>query len=334
MLSLVLVLATLITYNPVVRNNFVGFDDPAYITTNSHVRSGLSWNTIRWAFCSTEQANWHPLTWISHALDASLFRLNPVGHHYMNVLLHATTTTLLFLFLQAATGFAWRSAAVAALFAIHPINVESVAWASERKSVLSMLFFVLLLMAYRRYTRQPGWRRYLLVALLFAIGLLSKPMLVTAPFLLLLLDYWPLERTNTIRLTRLVAEKLPLLAMSIASCAMTVVAQKGGGAVHNEEFPFGNRLVNALISYALYVAKGIWPSQLGAFYPYREHRPDWHIAAAVVFLVLVTATVLLLRKQRYLAVGWLWFLGATVPVVGIVQVGNRQWRIVMPTSLS
>ena len=323
MLSLLLVLVTLISYNPVVHNKFVGFDDPAYITNNSHVRSGLSWTTIGWAFCSTKQANWHPLTWISHALDVSLFRLNPVGHHYMNVLLHATTATLLFLFLQAATGFAWRSAAVAALFAIHPINVESVAWASERKSVLSMLFFVLLLMAYRRYTRQPEWRRYSLVAMLFAMGLMSKPMLVTAPFLLLLLDYWPLERTNSVRLSRLVTEKLPFLAMSIASCAVTVVAQKGGGAVHNEEFPFANRLANALISYALYVGKGIWPSQLGAFYPYREHRPDWHIIAAVMFLVLVTTTVLLLRKQRYLAVGWLWFLGATVPVIGIVQVGEQ-----------
>jgi len=323
MLSLLLVLATLISYNPVVHNNFVSFDDPSYITSNSHVRAGLTWNTVTWAFRSTELANWHPLTWISHALDFSLFRLNPIGHHYMNVLLHATTATLLFLFLQAATGLAWRSAAVAALFAIHPLNVESVAWASERKSVLCMFFFLLMLLAYRWYAQQPKWKRYSLVALLFAMGLMSKPMLVTAPFLLLLLDYWPLERTQTISLPRLITEKLPLLAMSVVSCAVTIVVQRSGGAIHNEEFSFGSRLVNALISYARYVGKAIWPSHLGAFYPYAEHRPDWQIAAAVMFLALATATMLLLRKQRYLAVGWLWFLGAMVPVVGIVQVGEQ-----------
>lgn len=322
-LSLFLALLTLVTYNSIAHNDFVKFDDPSYITANPHVKAGLTWETVKWAFKSTENANWHPLTWLSHALDYQIFHLRPAGHHYISVLLHAATAMLLFLFLQAATGFPWRSAVVAALFAIHPINVESVAWASERKSVLSMLFFVLMLMAYRQYAQRPGWKRYSLVTLLFAMGLMSKPMLVTAPFLLLLLDYWPLERTKTISLPRLLAEKLPLLAMSAASCAVTVIAQNSGGAVHNEEFSLPNRLMNALISYARYVGKSVWPSHLGAFYPYVEHRPIWQIAAAVMFLPAATVTVLCLRKQRYLAVGWLWFLGAMVPVLGIVQVGEQ-----------
>ncbi len=209
-ISLLLVLLTLITYNTTTHNGFVNFDDPAYNTANPHVKAGLTWDTPKWAFKSTEDANWHPLTWLSHALDYQIFHLNPAGHHYVNVLLHAATAVLLFLFLQAATGFVWRGAMVAALFAIHPINVQSVAWASERKNVLSMFFFALMLLAYRWYAERRDWKRYVLVALLFAMGLMSKPMLVTVPFLLLLVDYWPLERMRQVSRGRLVLEEIPL----------------------------------------------------------------------------------------------------------------------------
>jgi len=323
-LSLLLILLTLGVYNPAAYNDFVSFDDPAYVTSNPHVRAGLTWDTVKWAFRSTEQANWHPLTWLSHALDCQFFHLNPAGHHYTNVLLHAATAVLLFLFLQAATGFAWRSAMVAALFAIHPVNVESVAWAAERKNVLCMFFFVLMLLAYRWYAQRPGWKRYSLVALLFAMGLMSKPMLVTVPFLLLLLDYWPMGRTKEHSLGRLVAEKLPLLAMSAASSVVTIIAQEADGAIHSSDFTLSNRLQNAILSYARYVGKAIWPSDLAAFYPHRQHLPAWQVALAALLLVSITSAVLLFgRKQQYLAVGWFWFLGAMVPVIGLVQAGEQ-----------
>jgi protein O-mannosyl-transferase len=321
-LSLLLVLLTLITYNTTAHNGFVNFDDPAYITANPHVKAGITWDTLKWAFKSTEDANWHPLTWLSHALDYQIFHLKPAGHHYVNVLLHAATAVLLFLFFQAATGFVWRGAMVAALFAIHPINVQSVAWASERKNVLCMLFFALMLLAYRRYTEQRDWKRYALLALLFAMGLMSKPMLVTVPFVLLLLDYWPLQRTRETSWGRLVLEKLPLLAMSVASSMVTMVAQAGGGAIHSE-FPLSNRLLNAIASYACYVGKAIWPSHLASFYPHPEHIPTSQWALGIVTLVAITTAVAWCRDYPYLAVGWLWFLGTLVPMIGLVPVGEQ-----------
>jgi protein O-mannosyl-transferase len=341
-LSLLLLLLTLGVYNPAAYNDFVSFDDPAYLTGNQHVRAGLTWDTVKWAFRSTEQANWHPLTWLSHALDYQLFHLRPAGHHYMSVLLHAICAVLVFLFLEAATGLAWRSAVVAALFAVHPINVQSVAWAAERKNVLCMLFFVLTLLAYRWYAQHPSVQRYGLVGLLFVLGLMSKPMVITLPFVLLLLDYWPLERKCPAGLapdveggragapappqtswTRLVGEKAPLFALSAASAAITMVAQKAGGAIHNE-FPLWDRLLNAIVSYAWYVEKAIWPSRLAVFYPHPDHSlPAWQVATSALLLVSITATVLMLRKKRYLAVGWLWYLGTMVPVIGLVQVGEQ-----------
>ena len=341
-LSLVLMLLTLLAYNPAAHNDFVDFDDPAYVTGNQHVRAGLTWDTVKWAFRSTEQANWHPLTWLSHAADYQLFHLKPAGHHYMSVLLHGLNVVLLFLFLEAATGMAWRSAVVAALFAVHPINVQSVAWASERKNVLCMLFFVLTLLAYRWYAQNPSVQRYGLVGLLFVLGLMSKPMVITLPFVLLLLDYWPLGRTSPARVspdvkgggagtpappriswTRLVVEKLPLLALSATSAVITMVAQKAGGAIHNE-YPFWDRLLNAIVSYARYVEKAIWPSRLAAFYPHPDHSlPAWQVATSALLLVSITATVLMLRKKRYLAVGWFWYLGTMVPVIGLVQAGEQ-----------
>ena len=322
-LALLLFLLTLIAYNPVTQNGFVGFDDPSYITNNRHVQAGLTWTTVKWAFRSTDAANWHPITWLSHALDCQLFGLRPAGHHYVTVLLHAITALLLFLFLQAATGFCWRSWIVATLFAIHPINVESVAWAAERKSVLCMLFFVLMLMAYRRYAQQPHWRRYSLVTLCFALALMSKPMVVTAPVLLLLLDYWPLERTKTVSPARLIKEKLPLLAMATASGVVTMMAQHSGGAVHNQEFSFATRMTNALVAYCRYLGKAFWPADLGAFYPHTDKLPSWEVTFAIALLLLVSGSVLLFHRKRYLLVGWLWFIGTLVPVIGLLQVGEQ-----------
>src|SRR5262249_15343234 len=320
-LSLLLVLLTLIVYNPIIRNDFLRFDDPGYVTANPHVRAGLTWPTTKWAFTSTEQANWHPVTWLSHALDYQIFGQRAAGHHYVNVLLHAATAVLLFLFLHAATGFAWRSALVAALFAIHPINVQSVAWASERKNVLCMFFFALMLLAYRRYSQHPGWKRYALVVILFALGLMSKPMLVTAPLLLLLLDYWPLNRFASRSTWKIILEKLPLFAMSLASCVVTLIAQNAGGAIHHQDFPLASRLANTLVAYARYLGKAVWPSRLAAFYPYSDYT-WWQVALATGLLAAITVAVALNRERKYLSVGWLWLLGSMVPMIGLIQVGE------------
>lgn len=333
-----LVLLTLLVYSPVSRNQFVNFDDDRYITANTHVKAGLSWTTVTWAFRSTEQANWHPLTWLSHALDAQLFGMNPVGHHYVNLLWHACNVVLLFLLLQWATGFAWRSLMVAALFAVHPMNVESVAWASERKSLISTFFFFLAIMAYVWYVPKPGIRRYAVLALTFALGLMAKPMVITLPFVLLALDYWPLGRMNlfcsaedrggAVRLSvpveplgHLVLEKLPLLALSSASAVITVFAQKRGNAIRSD-YSRAAMLQNAVLSYARYIGKAIWPWHLAVFYPYGSSPRAWMVPASAAFLLLVTATVLLSRRHRYLAVGWFWYLGVLVPVIGLVQIGD------------
>ena len=324
-------LLTLSVYNPAADNDFVSFDDPAYVTGNQHIRAGLTWDTVKWAFHSTEHSNWHPLTWLSHALDCQLFHLRSAGHHYVSVVLHALIVVLLFLFLETATGMAWRSAMVAALFAVHPINVESVAWASERKNVLCMLFFVLTLLAYLWYARNPSMKRYGLVGLLFVLGLMSKPMVITLPFVLLLLDYWPLGRAWTPTAahgqgrawTQLVWEKVPLFALSAASAVITMVAQKAGGAMHNE-YPFSDRLLNAIVSYSCYIEKAIWPTRLAAFYPHPgQSLPTWQVATSTLVLLSITATVLMLQRKRYLSVGWFWYLGTMVPVIGLVQVGEQ-----------
>ncbi len=324
-------LLTLGVYNPVAYNDFVNVDDPVYVTGNQHVRAGLTWDTVKWAISSTEQANWHPLTWLSHALDYQLFHLKPAGHHYVSVLLHGLVVVLLFLFLEAATGMAWRSAVVGALFAVHPINVQSVAWVSERKNVLCMLFFVLTLLAYRWYAQKPSVKRYGLVGLLFMLGLMSKPMVITLPFVLLLLDYWPLGRAwapttkqgQGRALTWLVWEKAPLFALSVASAVITMVAQKSGRAIRTE-YSFWDRLANAIVSYWWYVEKALWPSRPAAFYPHPGNLlPAWRVATSALLLLSITATVLMLREKRYLAVGWFWYLGTMVPMIGLVQVGEQ-----------
>jgi tetratricopeptide (TPR) repeat protein len=333
-LCLLLVAATLAVYNPVNRNAFVNFDDDHYITGNPHVLSGLNWDTVKWAFTNYYEANWHPLTWLSHALDAQLFGLNPVGHHYTNVVLHALNAVLLFLLLQSATGFTWRSLMVAALFALHPVNVESVAWASERKNVLSMMFLLLALYAYGWYARRPAVGRYMLVAGLFACGLMSKPQVITLPFLLLLWDYWPLGRYGSAgespagqpaTMPVLLLEKLPLFLMSLASAVVTMQAQKAGGAIHSAIiYPFRLRLENAIVSYSRYIGKAFWPTQLSPLYP---HPLDllrfWQVIASAIFLLLATTLVIRNRRHGYLVTGWFWFLGALVPMIGLVQVGEQ-----------
>jgi protein O-mannosyl-transferase len=330
-LCLLLVAATLAVYNPVNRNAFVNFDDDHYITGNPHVLGGLNWNMVRWAFTNYYEANWHPLTWISHALDVQLFGLNPVGHHYTNVVLHALNAVLLFLLLQSATGFTWRSLAVAALFALHPVNVESVAWASERKNVLSMMFLLLAFQAYGRYARRPAAGRYALVAGIFACGLMSKPQVITLPFLLLLWDYWPLGRYEEVsggsiaKAQALLLEKVPLFLMSLISAVVTVQAQKAGGAIHSAIiYPFYLRLENAIVSYLRYLGKAFWPTQLSPLYP---HPLDllrlWQVIASTIFLLLATGLVIRNRRHGYLLTGWFWFLGALVPMIGLVQVGEQ-----------
>jgi len=353
-LGLLLVVVTLALYNPVSRNGFVNFDDDRYVTDNPQVRAGIRWSTISWAFTSLAQANWHPLTWLSHALDCQLFHLNPAGHHYTSLMLHAMNALLLFLILEWFTGYTARSLMVAALFAVHPLNVESVAWVAERKNVLCMFFFLLALAAYGWYVRRPGVARYLVVAILFAMGLMSKPMVITLPFVLLLLDYWPLGRfargqppsavrpwdssaaacnnsdskfaaaTSTQLLGRLCLEKLPLLALSAGSAIITMMAQRAGGAVlaSAEHSPL-LRLENVMACYVLYIKKAIWPSHLAALYPYPHALPTWQVAASVLFLIAVTGVVLKYREHRYLLVGWFWYLGTMVPMIGLVQVGNQ-----------
>ncbi len=334
-LSLLLVLATLALYNPASRHPFVNFDDDGYVTNNSHVRAGLGWDTVQWAFTTTELANWHPLTWLSHALDYRLFGLNPAGHHDTNILLHAANVALLFLLLQWTTGFTWRSLMVAALFALHPVNVESVAWIAERKNLLSMFFFLAALWAYTWYSRKPDAGRYAIVALSFALGLMAKPQVITLPFVLLLWDYWPLERMfprqrdlasgYAVRpFSALVLEKIPLLAMAAVSAIITMKAQRAGGALRSTlEVSFGARLENATVAYARYFGKAFWPARLAPLYPlHASSPPGWQVATASLFLLAVTAAVVTARKQRYLMVGWFWFLGTLVPMIGLVQVGE------------
>jgi protein O-mannosyl-transferase len=334
-LCLLLAVVTLALYNPVSRHPFVNYDDDRYVTDNPHVRSGLTWDTAKWALTSTEEANWHPLTWMSHALDWSLFHSNPAGHHFTSVLLHALNVALLFLVLTGSTRRVGPSLFVAVLFAVHPLNVESVAWIAERKNVLCTSFFLLTLITYRWYAQKPHWERYLAIVLLFAAALAAKPMAITLPFVLLLWDYWPLQRVQQSHSSQhpgaiqkswpqLVLEKLSLFALSAASAVITLQAQQSGGATRSiAQFPFSVRLENAICSYAMYLWKTIWPASLAPMYPHPgDSLPASHIALSALVLIAITVAVLRFRSRRYLLVGWLWFLGTLVPVIGLVQVGE------------
>jgi tetratricopeptide (TPR) repeat protein len=319
------------TFLPCLRNGFISLDDPLYVSSNPHVAKGMTVESLQWAWGSTEAQNWHPLTWMSHLLDGQLFGSNPEGHHATNVLLHAANTLLLFLLLQKMTGARWRSFAVAALFGLHPLRVESVAWISERKDVLSAFFWMLTTWAYLRYTEHLKSQIsnfkffYGLSLVFFVLGLLSKPMLVTLPFALLLLDYWPLRRWTTASAKRLLLEKVPFLVLAAASARVTFMVQQHGGAVTpGDAMPLSLRLANAVVSYARYLGKTAWPVDLCVMYPHPGHWPAGTVAAAGLLLAFVTALALWRwRAMPYLAVGWFWFLGTLVPVIGLVQIGRQ-----------
>jgi tetratricopeptide (TPR) repeat protein len=345
LLCLVLSALTLGTFWSVRECDFINFDDPDYVSENADVLQGLTKESVVWAFKSKFASNWHPLTWLSHMLDVEMYGPEARGHHFTNLLLHTANVLLLFLALQQLTGAAWRSAAVAALFALHPLRVESVAWISERKDVLCVFFGLLTLLAYARFAakrRISGASpkvEYTLALLFFALGLMAKPMLVTLPFVLLLLDFWPLRRTltpssqpamtkgkagpRTFSISTLVLEKFPFLALSFISCIVTVWAQKAGGSVRTlEEFPAALRLANAIISYVRYIRKMFWPDDLAVFYPHPNVWPGLAVAAAALFIGAITFLVIRFSRQKpFLTVGWFWFLGTMVPVIGIVQVG-------------
>lgn len=330
-----LMLLSIAAYWRTFSNGFVNFDDPHYILENPLIAKGLTLHSIALAFRSTMEANWHPLTWISHMLDVQLFGFHAAGHHASSLVLHGCNAVLLFLLLDCATGFRWRSGMVAALFAIHPLNVECVAWVAERKSLLSAFFLFIALFAYGWYARRPGVFRYLSVVLAFALSLASKPMAVTFPLLLLLVDYWPLQRLpvpgkdewNAFwrRFGRLSLEKLPLFLLVIASSWITFYAQREGGAVASSAgLPLSFRVSNALYSYLLYVWQGVYPVRLAVFYPHPEGAlPLCKPLIAAVFLIGISWLVWRYRDKRFLATGWLWYLGSLVPVIGIVQVGRQ-----------
>jgi len=376
LIVLFLILATLFTFEQVRHSEFLNFDDTLYVTNNPFVKAGLTARGVIWAFTTNHASNWHPLTWVSHMLDCEFYGLRPGGHHLTNLFFHIGTTLLLFLALKKVTGELWRSSFVAALFALHPLHVESVAWVAERKDVLSTFFWMLTLWTYLRYVDRPGFRRYLTVLASFVLGLLSKPMLVTLPFVLLLLDYWPLgrigrlsvanprkivdvlndESSNVGQASRLpsavggdadptkgkclprkdhqfratsrnrsnvILEKIPLFVLSVASSVTTFFVQQKGGAVGSMEvFPLGTRVANALVSYVRYIEKMIWPRNLSVFYPYPDTLPAWQAAGAA--LLLICGSILVIRAARrrpYLAVGWLWYLGTLIPVIGLVKIG-------------
>jgi hypothetical protein len=327
LISSLLVLLVLAVFLQVGNHSFVNFDDPQYVYENPHVQRGLTKESLAWAFTSTGQANWHPLTWLSHMTDVELFGLDAGWHHRVSVLFHLLNTVLLFLVLQRMTGGLWQSAFVAGLFGVHPLHVESVAWVAERKDVLSAFFWMLSLWAYAAYAERKGAARYGLVVSFFFLGLLSKPMVVTLPFVLLLLDYWPLGRMN--RFLDLLAEKAPLFLLSVGSCAATYAAQQREGAIPPADlFPLAVRVANAVVSYVRYLGKTVWPASLTVFYPH-----PWRTADSIPFLAvagastgLVALTALALRdamRRPYLLVGWFWFVGTLIPVIGLVQVGGQ-----------
>ncbi len=348
-ICLMLALVTAAVYLPVRHYEFINYDDDVYVTLNPHLRDGLTWEAVDWSFAaglfysSPNVDYWRPLSYLSHALDIEMFGLDPAGHHLMSLAIHVAATISLFLVLNLMTGAFWRSAFVAALFALHPLHVESVAWIAERKDVLSGLFFILALGAYTHYSRRPfSVFRYALVLGLFGLALMSKPVVVTLPFVLLLLDYWPLRRfasplmadeyyrsslhsqfpIKTVR--RLVVEKLPFFLLAIGSGIFAIHAQRAVGAASLLHVPLPARIGNALVSYTAYILNLFWPADLAVFYPYQTTLPAWQVAGAVVLLAGITILVwVAARRCPWLPIGWLWYLGMLLPVIGIVQVGAQ-----------
>ena len=342
-----LALATIAAFEPVLHNQFINFDDDDYVTENPQVNSGLTSRSIIWAFTSSHSFNWHPLTWLSHMLDCQLFGLNPSWHHLTSLLFHIANTLLLFYVLKRMTGTVWQSAFVAAAFALHPFHVESVAWVAERKDVLSGFFWMLTMAAYIRYAQRPAIGRYLLVVLVFSLGLMAKPMLVTLPFVLLLLDYWPLGRFQWGRQSSgknlrqfesaevscqkttaylLVGEKVPLFILAVISSIVTFIIQQSEGAVARiENIPLSFRISNAVVSYVSYISKMIYPSRLAVFYPIQSSGlPAWQPIVSLIILAGASiGVVCTARRYRYLVVGWLWYLVTLLPVIGLVRVGGQ-----------
>jgi len=348
LICLLLVLTVLVVFWQGVKNDFTNFDDNQYVTENQHVQAGLTWKNLLWAFTTTHSVNYHPLTWLSHMLDCQVYGKNPAGHHLTNMLLHAASTVLLFLLLQWMTGARWRSAFVAALFAVHPLHVESVAWVAERKDLLSGLFWMLTLLAYTGYVYRPTPTRYLLTIFCFILSILAKPMAVTLPFVLLLLDYWPLNRLaltqqvdgknplvdkkslspNSGRwfATNVVIEKLPFFAFAVLASTVTFFVQYSSGAAKSlVQYPLTERITNALVSYVLYMGKMIWPHNLAVFYPHLGQSLTMWQAVLAGLLLLVVSAVLIRTGGRhpYLPVGWFWYVGTLVPVIGLIQAGEQ-----------
>jgi tetratricopeptide (TPR) repeat protein len=344
LICILLAAITFAVYLPVRNYEFLHYDDEVYISKNTHVQSGLTWEGVKWAFTTGHAANWHPLTWLSLMLDCELFGAKSGPVHVINLLFHIANTILLFIVLARMTKGVWQSAFIAGLFALHPLHVESVAWVAERKDVLSTLFWLLTMLAYARYTERPSAGRYIAAAVLFALGLMAKPMLVTLPFVLLLLDYWPLQRFSTFNfqfsisnrqssnlnsqfsILNLIIEKIPLIVLSAASSVVTFIAQQHGGAVvASSKLQFDERIINAVVSYLAYLDKMLWPVNLAVLYPHPVNRtPVVKALICAAILILITITCLYyIRKRKYLLVGWLWYLGTLVPVIGIVQVGAQ-----------
>ncbi len=339
LIALLLALATLVIYLPVTHYDFINYDDPDYVTKNPMVQQGPTWAGVQWAFISFHASNWHPLTWLSHMVDCELFGLNAGGHHFVNVLFHAANAVLLLALMLRLTGALWPAAFVAALFAWHPLHVESVAWISERKDVLSTFFALLTLLAYARYARDASRRFFWLALGFFALGLMSKPMLVTLPFGMLLLDFWPLARMRGGSLPvssnpvlelrpepfyRLLLEKWPFFLLAFGSCIATFLAQRGTAISSLETVPLSLRLENVATAYVTYLSKFFWPSDLAVIYPLAKHIPAAIVAGAVITLACITAGSWLARQRApYVLVGWLWFLGTLVPVIGLIQVGGQ-----------
>ncbi len=324
-LAVCLVLAGLswLAFGQTLTYDFINLDDQDYVLNNPHVARGLTSSGIAWAFTHAHAANWHPITWISHMIDCQLYGLNPRGHHLTNVILHAAVAISLFLVLLQMTQAFWRSALVAAIFVVHPLRAESVAWVSERKDVLSGLFFMLTLAAYAHYARQRSRLRYLVTLLLFLLGLMCKPMLVTVPFILLLLDYWPLHRFAKEKTGRLILEKIPFVALSIAASVATFFAQTTA-LVEIARLPILIRLGNAITSYALYLRQMLWPANLAAFYPFPPRGVSQNtFIVALILLIAISAVVFVCHRRRYLTTGWLWYLFMLAPVIGIIQVGEQ-----------
>ena len=330
LIYLALTATMLMAFGQVRNFEFINYDDDKYVSENSHISTGLKWNNVVWIFTSQHSNNWHPLTGLSHILDCQLFGLNAGAHHLVNLLLHIANTLLLFTIMKKITGAIWQSAFVATLFALHPLHAESVAWISERKDVLSTFFGLLTMASYFHYVKNPKTITYILTLVLFALGLMSKPMIVTLPFVFLLLDYWPLNRLdlkNRKQLCHLIYEKIPFFVLAAVASVITFFVQKRAGAVKEIEiFPLTARIANAVLSYAKYIQKLFAPTDLAVFYPYPQNKPSLPLilAVAAILLAITFAVIRLGKKYQYLSTGWFWYLGTLVPVIGLVQVGGQE----------